>query len=260
MTLVSRLVSALGGLILLGLAWGLFGYPIVQTIQDPAEDDFPGGKAGVVIMLLLMGSVPLGGGIMLIRRALHSHPTDTGAAAPAGSRSASNASGTTALPAGAPPAAVAAVATPQPTSSAATSPAAVAAIARAASIGRERRAALLARLQTSFGLGAALLAVAMTLSIAFRAAAPLIAPLALLIFSLIDPLMNVGRPSWWRGTFGSALGWFVLYIVLAPMIDVLSDDPDATIGFVLPFAAFPLMVALSGVLRLFEPPRRGAAG
>jgi hypothetical protein len=71
-----RFITALGGVVLIAFALGLFGYPIIQTIAEPEYADFPGGAAGIVVMLLLMGSVPFGGGVLLIRRAARGGPRD----------------------------------------------------------------------------------------------------------------------------------------------------------------------------------------
>jgi hypothetical protein len=62
-----RFITALGGVVLIAFALGLFGRPIIETIAEPQYADFPGGAAGIVVMLLLMGSVPFGGGVLLIR-------------------------------------------------------------------------------------------------------------------------------------------------------------------------------------------------
>jgi len=69
-----RFITALGGVVLIAFAFGLFGYPIIETIAEPEYADFPGGAAGIVVMLLLMGSVPFGGGVLLIRRAARGGP------------------------------------------------------------------------------------------------------------------------------------------------------------------------------------------
>ena len=74
--LVSRFFSALGGLFLLLLAFSLFGVPIVETLADPENADFPGGASGIVFMLLLMASVPLVGGVVLLRRAIRGATPD----------------------------------------------------------------------------------------------------------------------------------------------------------------------------------------
>jgi hypothetical protein len=71
-----RFITALGGVVLIAFALGLFGRPIIETIAEPEYADFPGGAAGIVVMLLLMGSVPFGGGVLLIRRAARGGPRD----------------------------------------------------------------------------------------------------------------------------------------------------------------------------------------
>ena len=71
-----RFITAFGGVVLIAFALGASGYPIIQTIAEPEYADFPGGAAGLVVMLLLIGSVPFGGGVLLIRRAMRGGPPD----------------------------------------------------------------------------------------------------------------------------------------------------------------------------------------
>ena len=71
-----RFITAFGGVVLIAFALGASGYPIIQTIAEPEYADFPGGAAGLVVMLLLIGSVPFGGGVLLIRRAMRGGTPD----------------------------------------------------------------------------------------------------------------------------------------------------------------------------------------
>ena len=325
-----RFITALGGVVLIAFAFGLFGYPIIETIAEPEYADFPGGAAGIVVMLLLMGSVPFGGGVLLIRRAARGGPraqtiTDDWR----GRRESSTP---------APPAPVADVvesASPIASSIEASAPvqplqmtrdtedvlpqrrrrtwlamlglaivlgvflvdtvivlgafsddsrsrgarsfilvfvvllSAIPllgglriAVAGDPEIGRRFNSDLRARVghlrrpiglvRTSAGLAFVTALVSVPAMIIWRDAAPFIGPFALTIFSLVDPLANIGQRSWWVGAFVSAASWFVLFLVTAAATDIVSDQPDVQIGFILPLMAYPAAMALSGLMRFLQ--------
>ena len=107
----------------------------------------------------------------------------------------------------------------------------------------------LALVRTSAGLAFVIALVSVPAMIIWRDAAPFIGPFALTIFSLIDPLTNIGRRSWWGGAFVSAASWFVLYLVTGVTTDAVSNQPDVQIGFVMPLLVYPATMALSGLIR-----------
>jgi hypothetical protein len=85
--------------------------------------------------------------------------------------------------------------------------------------------------------------------IIWRDAAPSMGPIALTIFSSIDPLANIARRSWWGGAFVSAASWFVLFLVTALTSDAVSNQPAVQLGFILPLMVYPVVMALSGLIR-----------
>jgi hypothetical protein len=342
-----RFFTALGGMVLIAFACGTFGYPIAQTIAEPQYADFPGGAAGIVVMLLLMGSVPFGGGVLLIRRAVRGGMRDqtiTGdvRGLPQSSTSvplplvagvveaaptiASTNDAATEVPAateprvepsagapdrtdantpGPPPRTTRDTADVQPQHRRRTWLAMLGLsivlgtllvdvtfvggafsdhspnrsstmvimvivlllsaipllgglrLARAGDpeIGRLFISDLgqlrnpLAVLRTSAGLAFVIALVSVPALIIWRDAAPFTGPLALTIFSLIDPVANVGRRSWWGGAFVSAASWFVLYVVTGVTTDAVSNQPDVQIGFIMPLLVYPATMALSGLIR-----------
>jgi hypothetical protein len=346
---VSRFFSALGGLFLLLLAFGLFGVPIVQTLADPENADFPGGAFGIVIMLLLMASVPVFGAVVLLRRAIrgatpdHSttdRATEAGRPLPATSRPGSVASTLTpveAVPAHAEdsqraaplPLGAGGVREAEPVSTA-SAPAVAATIPTSTTTTRTKRtwitmtglavaligvffelsalgyfaseqgnpvgatlAMLLAALPlwlglrmarggdpdlgrgflkdlgagrstlmtrttltnllgTSFGRGVLTVLIGVPLMIAWRELGPLTGPYAMTIFSFVDPLPMAVQAHWWRNAFISGTVWFVLYLIFAATVQILTNQSDAIIGFILPFIAYPAMMALSGAIRFFQ--------
>jgi hypothetical protein len=351
-----RFITALGGMVLIAFAFGLFGYPIIETIAEPEYADFPGGAAGIVVMLLLMGSVPFGGGVLLIRRAARGGPSDQTITGDLRGLPESS------TPAPPPPAADVVESAPPIESSmdAATATEVAAAIeprgttmpvapvpieattpvqplqtrrgtedvlpqrrrrtwvamlglaialgvllfdavivlgaisdntlfqganglilvvfvllsaipllgglrlAHAvdpemgrrfisdlrAGVGSLRRPIGLVR--TSAGLAFVTALVSVPAMIIWRAAAPSIGPFALTIFSLIDPLANIRQRSWWIGAFVSAASWFVLFLVTSATTDIMSNQPDVQIGFILPLMAYPAAMALSGLIRFLQ--------
>lgn len=331
-----RFIMAVGGVILIAFALGVFGYPIIETIAEPEYADFPGGAAGIVVMLLLMGSVPFGGGVLLIRRAMRGGPRDQTMTDDVRDRRSS------VTPA--PPHQVASVVeSPPPIESSMDAAVATDVSAELAAIEsggtttvvlpqRRRRTSLamlglaialavflfdafvvagafmdsslaqgrnrlilgfflllsaivlfgalrlahagdpemwgrfisdfsarvgqlrrpIRLVRTSAGLAFVTALVSVPAMIIWRDAAPSTGPFALTIFSLIDPLANIRQRSWWVGAFVSAASWFVLFVVTAATTDIVSDQPDIQIGFILPLMAYPAAMALSGVIRFLQ--------
>jgi len=261
MSAASRSLSALGGLFLLLLVVSLFVVPAVQTLVDPDDADFPGGRWGIAIMLLGFASVPGTGAVMLLRRAIRGAASDSVATAPAPIRPQTDApvSPAAALPVERAPAIAAARPSPESTLAVASAPPLAPASAPPGSDARpaptwiERVRPIVANLLlTSFGRGVLTAAVSVPMMIAWPQAAPNIGPMALTIFSIVDPLPMAARASWWRNAFISGTVWFVLFIVIAAATDIVSDQPDVQIGFILPLMAYPAAMALSSVIRLLQ--------
>jgi hypothetical protein len=212
-------------------------------------------------MLLGMASVPGTGAVLLFRRALRRIETD---------RPALEATPTVVQPQ--PPAtelpdAVTSepvtvdevAATGEPASAAPEPSASVASTSRTP---LDRRGGLpwMTRLQpalrnligTSFGRGVLTAVISVPLMIAWRDAAPSIGPMALTIFSLVDPLPMATKPSWWRNAFVSGTVWFVLFLLTNATADIVSDQPDIVIGFILPLLAYPAAMAVSALIRMMR--------
>ena len=262
-----RFITALGGVVLIAFALGLFGYPIIETIAEPEYADFPGGAAGIVVMLLLMGSVPFGGGVLLIRRAARGGPrdqtiTDDHGGLPESSTPAPPAPVADVVESASPIASSmdAAAATDEPAAiepcgtTMGVAPVPIEASDLRARVGQLRRPIGLVR--TSAGLAFVTALVSVPAMIIWRDAAPSVGPFALTIFSLIDPLANISQRSWWVGAFVSAASWFVLFLVTAAATDIVSHQPDVQIGFILPLTAYPAAMALSGLIRFLQWLRR----
>lgn len=322
----TRFFSFVGGLLLIGIALFYFGIPIYQTIVEPEYADFPGGAAGLVVMLLVVAAFPFGGGLMLMRRALRAAPADaavfdqpSGVAPTLSTALSASRPPLTAQPIeDAAPAMPAAVARPIEMAAPAASPAAARAsaprkrlwlsaiglgisvvsalmivvsvaailnqgadpglalfiilsglalwagvrVARAGDpdIGRRfladlggglpmtRQLARLARSSAGLGLAAAL--VGIPLMIIFRRQAHVIGLIAMTVYSVTDPAMNVTRRSWWHGAYVSGTVWFVLFLVLAATTQFVTGSRDIVIVYMLPMAAYPVAMAVSGVVRL----------
>ena len=119
-----------------------------------------------------------------------------------------------------------------------------------ARVGQLRNPLTLVR--TSAGLALAVALVSVPAMIIWRDAAPIIGPFALTVFSLVDPLTNIGRRTWWAGAFVSAASCFVLFLVTAVTTDAVTNQPDVQIGFILPLMVYPATMALSGLIRFLQ--------
>lgn len=255
----SRGLSALGGLFLLLLVVSLFVAPAVQTLVDPDDADFPGGRWGIAIMLLGFAAVPGTGAVMLLRRAIRGPAPEPGAVEPAPTRPPANSPLTPAVPASVGRAEAIATATTPPleSSSAAASELPLSRARVPETVDDRRDPAAMSRLRpivanlllTSFGRGVLTALVGVPMMIVWPQAAPNIGPLALTIFSVVDPLPMAARPSWWRNAFISGTVWFVLFLVTAATTDIVSHQPDVQIGFFLPMMVYPAMMMLSALIR-----------
>lgn len=113
-----------------------------------------------------------------------------------------------------------------------------------------KQPARLARSSAGLGLAAAL--VGIPLMIIFRREAHVIGLTAMTVYSVIDPAMNVTRRSWWLGAFVSGTVWFVLFLVLAATTQFVTGSPDIVLVYMLPMAAYPVAMAVSGLVRLLK--------
>lgn len=77
-----------------------------------------------------------------------------------------------------------------------------------------------------------------------------VALVSLTAYSAIDPLLNVVRASWWRGTALTVITWIVLFLVLPALAERATPLREGLMVFLLPSMVFPVAVALSGAIRL----------
>lgn len=73
---------------------------------------------------------------------------------------------------------------------------------------------------------------------------------ALVVYPLVDAPRTVARPSWWRAAFVSAFVWLVVFVTLTALVDSLRHLGDDMMIYLLPFMLYPLLLALSGCVRL----------
>jgi hypothetical protein len=110
--------------------------------------------------------------------------------------------------------------------------------------------ALVALLRTSGGLALATAIVAIPMMIVSRAGSGVVGMMASMVFSIVDPVLNLFRQSWWRGAFVSAGTWFLLFVAFAAIANGLQPMHEGAMIFLLPMMVYPAALALSGVIRL----------
>jgi len=103
---------------------------------------------------------------------------------------------------------------------------------------------------------AALAATAATLVVA-PAATAAVALASLTLYSLLDPLANLARPSWWAGAALSVVTWLVLFLALPALAERAAPLREGLMVFLLPVTVYPVALALSGAVRLAGSLRRG---
>jgi hypothetical protein len=116
-------------------------------------------------------------------------------------------------------------------------------------------AQLAAVLRTSIGLALATALVAIPLMLILRMASIVIALLGLTVFSVVDPVMNVRRRSWWLGAILSAGTCLFLFAVLAATADALAPLREDALVFMAPMMLYALALGLSGLVRFFRAAR-----
>jgi hypothetical protein len=100
-------------------------------------------------------------------------------------------------------------------------------------------------------VGAAIVVVGVPLIfLTSRNAAILVALVALCFYPFLDVPRILARPSWWRGAILSALVWFVVFTTLVGIVDSVHHIGDDTMVFLFPFLIYPLVLAVSGFVRL----------
>jgi len=78
----------------------------------------------------------------------------------------------------------------------------------------------------------------------------LTATLALCLYPLLDVPRILERPSWWRAAAVSAFVWLVVFVILTGVVEEVRHPREDSMIFLLPFMMYPLVLAISGLVRL----------
>ena len=106
-------------------------------------------------------------------------------------------------------------------------------------------------LGTSFGIGlATILLIVPLILVVPRPVAWVVAFIALCIYPILDAPRNAARWSWFLGAIGSTVVWLVVMGVLVGTADSRERMREGAMVFMLPAMIFPLVLLLSGVVRL----------
>jgi hypothetical protein len=106
-------------------------------------------------------------------------------------------------------------------------------------------------IRTSAGL-AFVTAVATLLVMAiWKEGSPLIALAGTMLFSIVDPIFNFSRRSWWVGSFISIPVWIALFMTLAQTAEAIAPMREGAMIFILPMMVYPAALGLSGLARFW---------
>ncbi|HEU0091696.1 MAG TPA: hypothetical protein VFS78_06270, partial [Vicinamibacteria bacterium] len=78
----------------------------------------------------------------------------------------------------------------------------------------------------------------------------LIAFVALCLYPILDVPRILARPSWWRGAIVSALVWLAVFAGLGAAVESVRHPGDDSMIFLVPFMMYPLVLGISGLVRL----------
>jgi hypothetical protein len=98
--------------------------------------------------------------------------------------------------------------------------------------------------------GIAIALVTIPLVILWPDYALLTATIALCLYPLLDVPPILARPSWWRGAAVSAFVWLLVFATLTGVVEAVRHPREDAMIFLLPFMMYPLVLAISGVVRL----------
>lgn len=73
---------------------------------------------------------------------------------------------------------------------------------------------------------------------------------ALCLYPLLDVPRILARPSWWRGAIVSAVVWLLVFMGLTAAVESVRRLGDDAMIFLLPFTMYPLVLGISGLVRL----------
>ena len=111
---------------------------------------------------------------------------------------------------------------------------------------------------TSPGLAVLLMAVVLPLMLAGPGVTVWAAFAAVLLFSIADPFLILGRGSWWLGATLSFPSWIVLFLILGGTATKVANLREGATIFVLPMMVYPAALAISGLIRLWAMHRRSS--
>jgi hypothetical protein len=117
-------------------------------------------------------------------------------------------------------------------------------------------AALLPLLRTSYGLAIATYVIAAPLMVLWHAQSAELGITALAVYSLVDPILNISRPSWLTSavvSFGVGMVLFLALMVTAGMLRYLGNDQY---NFMYPLILYVPAMGLSALARLVAHLRR----
>jgi hypothetical protein len=85
-----------------------------------------------------------------------------------------------------------------------------------------------------------------------RQASILVGLAGLTALSVVDPVLNIWRTSWWLGAILSAGTWLALFVVLAAAVNAIEPMREGAMVFMLPMMIFAGgAIVLSGLARLW---------
>jgi hypothetical protein len=104
------------------------------------------------------------------------------------------------------------------------------------------------RMPGAAGVGIAL--VSLPLILVLRDGGVFVALVALCLYPVLDVPRILARPSWWRGALVSGLVWLVVFTVVVGTVDAVRHLREDSMVFLLPFTMYPLVLSISGLVRL----------
>jgi hypothetical protein len=106
-------------------------------------------------------------------------------------------------------------------------------------------------IRTSAGLAFITAAVALLIMAIWQEGSPLIALAGTTLFSIVDPVFNFSRRSWWIGAFISVPVWIALFMTLSLTSEAIAPMREGAMIFILPMMAYPAALGLSGLARFW---------
>ena len=105
-------------------------------------------------------------------------------------------------------------------------------------------------LRASLGLAAGIFVVGVLLMLTARERAVITAMTMLTIYSIVDPILNLWRRSWWGGALLSAGVWVALLALFGIVADAISRMGEGSLVFLFPMITFAGTMAASGAVKL----------